>query len=343
MIARVKLPSEDAEIDARNYDDEKGELGSYGGMSSKIEVKVRINHDGEVNRARHMPQDDYVIATKTISGQVHVFFVREHESTPGKDGICSPNIRCVGHDSEGYGLDWSGVERGHLLSGSDDSYVCHWDTNGSNIDKAGLQPLNKFKAHEGVVGDVQFHCHHKDLFGSVGDDTFLNIWDLRQINQAKYKVKAHSKEVQAVSFSPFNECLLATGSADRLVRLWDMRKIDSPIHTCVGHKGDVLKVAWSPHNESVLGSCGDDRRILIWDLSRIGQEQDPEEAEDGPPELLFVHGGHTSKVSDFSWNANDPWVLASVAEDNIVQIWQMAENIFAEDDDESIPDEIAKE
>ena len=43
----------------------------------------------------------------------------------------------------------------------------------------------------------------------------------------------------------------------------------------------------------------------------------------GPPELLFVHGGHTAKVSDFSWNLTQPWVVASVAEDNILQIWQM--------------------
>ena len=47
--------------------------------------------------------------------------------------------------------------------------------------------------------------------------------------------------------------------------------------------------------------------------------QTPEDAEDGPPELLFVHGGHTSKVSDFSWNPLDDWVVASVAEDNILQ------------------------
>lgn len=26
--------------------------------------------------------------------------------------------------------------------------------------------------------------------------------------------------------------------------------------------------------------------------------QTPDEAEDGPPELLFIHGGHTSKVGD---------------------------------------------
>ena len=48
--------------------------------------------------------------------------------------------------------------------------------------------------------------------------------------------------------------------------------------------------------------------------------QSPEDAEDGPPELLFVHGGHTSKVSDFAWNPTDDWVVASVAEDNILQV-----------------------
>ena len=47
--------------------------------------------------------------------------------------------------------------------------------------------------------------------------------------------------------------------------------------------------------------------------------QAPEDAEDGPPELLFIHGGHTSKVSDFAWNPSDDWVIASVAEDNILQ------------------------
>lgn len=37
----------------------------------------------------------------------------------------------------------------------------------------------------------------------------------------------------------------------------------------------------------------------------------------------FVHSGHTSRISDFSWNPTDRWVLASAAEDNVVQIWQM--------------------
>lgn len=76
--------------------------------------------------------------------------------------------------------------------------------------------------------------------------------------------------------------------------------------------------------------------VLYWPFQpfdRIDEEQTPEDAEDGPPELLFIHGGHTSKISDFSWNPCEDWVIASVAEDNILQIWQMAENIYHDEDD----------
>lgn len=41
----------------------------------------------------------------------------------------------------------------------------------------------------------------------------------------------------------------------------------------------------------------------------------------------FIHGGHTSKISDFSWNPNDPFVICSVAEDNMLQCWEMVRNI----------------
>jgi histone-binding protein RBBP4 len=111
----------------------------------------------------------------------------------------------------------------------------------------------------------------------------------------------------------------------------------SRVHTLSGHNDQVYSLEWAPHNESILGSCSADRRVAIWDLSRIGAEQSEEDAEDGPPELLFLHGGHTSKVSDFSWNAKDEWTVASVSEDNILQVWNMAEEIYAgeDDDDES--------
>ncbi|TVU18586.1 hypothetical protein EJB05_34693, partial [Eragrostis curvula] len=105
---------------------------------------------------------------------------------------------------------------------------------------------------------------------------------------------------------------------------------------------EVVQVGWSPKNETILASSCLGRRLMVWDLSRIGQEQTLEDAEDGPPELLFIHGGHTSEICDFSSNQCEDWVVASVAGDNILQIWQMAENIYHDEDDLSISDEPMK-
>merc|ERR1711872_215394 len=74
---------------------------------------------------------------------------------------------------------------------------------------------------------------------------------------------------------------------------------------------EIFQVQWSPHNETILASSGTDRRLHVWDLSKIGEEQSAEDAEDGPPELLFIHGGHTAKISDFSGTQMTPGLYAA--------------------------------
>jgi histone-binding protein RBBP4 len=128
-------------------------------------------------------------------------------------------------------------------------------------------------------------------------------------------------------------------SVPQTVALWDTRNLSARLHSLEAHTDDVFAVHWAPFNESVLATSAQDRRLAVWDLSRIGREQTPEDAKDGPPELLFIHGGHTGKISDFSWNLSDDWYIASVADDNIMQIWQMAENIYLEKDEADIREE----
>ena len=53
-------------------------------MSGKIEIEIKINHEGEVNRARFMPQNPCIIATKTPSSDVLIFDYTKHPSKPGK-------------------------------------------------------------------------------------------------------------------------------------------------------------------------------------------------------------------------------------------------------------------
>ena len=81
---------------------------------------------------------------------------------------------------------------------------------------------------------------------------------------------------------------------------------------------------FSRHQCNLLASSSSDRRIMVWDLARCGAEQTEEEKRDGPPELVFLHGGHTSKIQDISWNLNERLMMASCAEDNILQVWQVA-------------------
>lgn len=51
MIAEVRIPTDETAFDARKYDDQKGEVGGFGAVAGcKIEIKQRINHEGEVHR-----------------------------------------------------------------------------------------------------------------------------------------------------------------------------------------------------------------------------------------------------------------------------------------------------
>lgn len=72
------------------------------------------------------------------------------------------------------------------------------------------------------------------------------------------------------------------------VALWDLRNLKLKLHSFESHKDEIFQVQWSPHNETILASSGTDRRLHVWDLSKIGEEQSPEDADDGPPELLVI-------------------------------------------------------
>mmetsp|Transcript_21177 Transcript_21177/g.32819 ORF Transcript_21177/g.32819 Transcript_21177/m.32819 type:complete len:125 (-) Transcript_21177:12-386(-) len=117
---------------------------------------------------------------------------------------------------------------------------------------------------------------------------------------------------------------MITGSSDTTVAVWDIRNVKTKLFSLRAHTKDVNNVRFSKMQSNLLASSSYDRRIMIWDLARFEKPQTEEEKLDGPPELLFVHGGHTEKISDMGWNLSERLMMASTAEDNVLQVWQVA-------------------
>jgi histone-binding protein RBBP4 len=216
-----------------------------------------------------------------------------------------------------------------------------------------LKPSRKYTHHNLGVTDVQYHPQIKHFIGTVSDDMTLQILDVRQASTTRSSIVArngHLDAINALAWNPVEDVLVATASADNTIGIWDLRNVKDKIHTLEGHSDAVTAISWSPTEPAILASASYDRRVLFWDLSRIGDEQTPDDLDDGPPELwvhpccccccvclggcahadfgrLFMHGGHTNHLTDFCWNLNDPWLVCSAAEDNIMQVWKAADAI----------------
>ncbi|KAH0541768.1 Histone acetyltransferase type B subunit 2 [Glutinoglossum americanum] len=333
QIAHVHLPNSTAPS-AGDYDGEREEIGGYGmsagsaGNDVKFEIVQKIDHPGEINKARHMPKNPDMIATMCVDGKVMIWDRAKHSSHP--TGTVNAQIELLGHSQEGFGLDWNPHQEGLLVTGSQDA---------TNIT---LHPTRTYTHHTAYVNDVQHHPLHNSLIGTVSDDLTLQILDVRlpSTSTSVIQGKGHEDAVNALSFNPVSQYLLATASADKTIGIWDLRDLRFKLHSLEGHIGPVTSLSWHPFEEAVLGSASDDRRVCFWDLSKVGEEQTPDDQEDGPPELLFMHGGHINSISEFSWNKNDPWLICSAAEDNLLQVWKVANAIVGKDTDDVPTEEL---
>jgi histone-binding protein RBBP4 len=150
-----------------------------------------------------------------------------------------------------------------------------------------VKPSRTYTHHSSIVNDVQYHPLHRSLIGTVSDDLTLQILDIRQAStsEASAKTTGHTDVINALAFNHASEFVLATASADKTIGLWDLRNLRDKLHSLEGHADAVTSLAWHPFEEAILGSGSYDRRVIFWDLSRVGEEQLPDDQEDGVPEL----------------------------------------------------------
>src|SRR4051812_38469843 len=127
QIASIEIP-ELSEPDPSEYNEQTGEIGGHGNAKRPFAFNViqKINHPGEVNKARYQPQNPNIIATMCPDGRALIFDRSKHTMEPKPNGEVQYEMELKGHTKEGFGLSWSPHNEGELATGSEDKTVRLW-------------------------------------------------------------------------------------------------------------------------------------------------------------------------------------------------------------------------
>lgn len=95
--------------------------------------------------------------------------------------------------------------------------------------------------------DVAWNPDNEFVFGSVSDDHFLQLYDIRMSSSQAVagRMEAHNAEIFSLAFNPVNDTLVATGGGDGTIALVDTRNLTSPLHVLEGHQGEIYMVSIS--------------------------------------------------------------------------------------------------
>ncbi len=288
--------------------------------NSKIKTVQKLENNAEICRARYMPQDANIVATINGLGEVDLYNL----DTETRYSHFAP------HTKNGYGLSWNPKQKGLLVTGADDNFVCVTDTTTNKT-------TFKSDIQKDIVNDVKWHQFNGNLFASVSEDSHVYLFDARDNKVVSQYYAESSNGINSLAFSPFAENLVAIGNTSSNINLLDLRKLGENsglLHTMMGHSEGITCMEFSPHHDGILATGSQDRRIIIWDLFKVGEEQQQEDAEDGCPELFMMHAGHTAGVSDLSWCPFKDWMIGSVADDNIVHLWEISKKLITNEEAE---------
>lgn len=328
LVARADVPraAETGFVDAAAADDGAALDDTRWAQlrtDAAVVVEQRVPHEREANRARAMPQDEHTIATRgpTASGGGAVFVHRLCPPDAGKATTTATTTKLPGPCVDGTPLSWAPTAAGTLAGGDNDGHIAVWDAAAGALVHGVCQA-----APRGVtVEDVRFHPGSDALLVSVDDAGALQVWDTRTAMAAPAlrHAAAHGAgcEVNGVAVCAGSGVVLATAGADCCARVWDLRALADgrgAVRVLAGaHREQLLQAEWCPQRAGVLATASTDAAVVLWDVTAAADDD----------AVLFRHCGHAAAVTDLCWSPEEPWTVASVSEDNDLQLWRVAQHL----------------
>lgn len=288
-----------------------------------------VKHLGCVNRVRSFEVNgSYLAASWSELARVSIFNlnnpirdVEQNKQLPKKvirDGYgkmpntSPPVFTFTGHQTEGYGIDWSPTMPGVLATGDCTRHIHIW-TPGENLTtwKVDQRPLI---GHTDSVEDLQWSPNEPHVLASCSVDKSVRIWDTRvapnKANQLTVE-GAHLSDINVISWNK-KEPFIISGGDDGFLHIWDLRqfKAGSAVATFKHHTDAITSVEWHPSEPSVFASAGADNQIALWDLSveKDATEEQSDELQNIPSQLLFIHQGQ-KEIKELHWH---PQITSSI-------------------------------
>ena len=210
------------------------------------------------------PTNPGVLATGDCRKNIHVW-------TPTEGGAWSVDQRPFSaHSASVEDIQWSPNEANVMASCSVDKSIRIWDCR-AKPDKACM--ITVVDSHDGDVNVIDWN-KNEPFIASGGDDGYMKVWDLRQLEKGEpvATFKHHSGPITSVEWHPQDSTVLASSGADDQIALWD----------------------------------------LAIERDEEAESAKSEELKNLPPQLLFIHQG-LKDVKELHWHRQIPGLVMSTS------------------------------
>lgn len=260
--------------------------------SMKGPTMLLTGHDGEIFTAKFHPNGT-TLASAGSDRSIFLWSTR---------GDCENYaILKAAHSHTIIELQYS-IDGECLFSCSADKTVIIWDSG------TGCR-LKKLRNHQSYINSIAAAPNDPNLLASVGDDCFINIWDLRKRRSAMSFQSRY--QLTAVSFNKTSDQVMV-GGIENTINVWDLKR--GRMHfEMIGHTDTVTGLSLSPDGNHLLSNSMDNT-LKCWDVRPF--------APNNRLEKTFLGHQHNfeKNLLRCSWSPNQNMVTAG-SSDGMVYIW----------------------
>lgn len=129
-----------------------------------------------------------------------------------------------------------------------------WDGQIGLIDCASNN-IEVINGHSGIINSISHNTKQPGVFGTTGKDSFLRLWDSRNINQGCTALLPLQQIGSACCWSSQSEYLIACGMEDGCIHVADVRT-NQLVTSSIDHCGRISALV-SPNNSCGSGGLSD--------------------------------------------------------------------------------------